>query len=56
MQQQLLALLPSAKGTAEEFAAQEYLQQVIPPAPVADFVIAVLLQGCMKASMHAAFR
>ena len=56
MQQQLLALLQTAEGTAEASAAQEYLQQVFSPAQVADIVIAVWLRRCMKASMHAAFR
>lgn len=41
MQQQLLALLPSAKGTSEASAAQEYLQQVIPPVNIAEIVFVV---------------
>lgn len=43
MQQKLLTLFPLVPGTPEASAAQEYLQQVIPPAKIAEFVFAVWL-------------
>ena len=53
MQQQLISLLPSGKGSAEAYAAQDYLQHVGCHTPVCLSVLSMIALSMIALSMIA---